>query len=210
MISIKWQYCIEGACSNGYFMDIHPYLYAGLISCLLFFLQVSLPIYFSQSPYNIFCICFGSFLVSIIDWRWQEMWHFIWYPTEIGMLRDDTKNGCVADYFCNGSQSIQNRKNQLPFHQTGSAACVLGVFWASETALFMFVLFPLLLWSFKMALPRAKEEKQALKARCVRVSTCARVGAADMSRTLTLNDAVDIIPWDPWELFQPEARFISS
>ena len=172
MISIKWQYCIEGACSNGYFMDIHPYLYAGLISCLLFFLQVSLPIYFSQSQYNIFCICFGSFLVSIIDWRWQEMWHFIWYPTEIGMLRDDTKNGCVADYFCNGSQSIQNRKNQLPFHQTGSAACVLGVFWADETALFMFVLFPLLLWSFKMALPRAKEEKRALKARCVRARGC--------------------------------------
>ena len=138
----------------------------------IFFLRVSLPIYFSQSPYNIFCICFGSFLVSIIDWRWQEMWHFIWYPTEIGMLRDDTKNGCVADYFCNGSQSIQNRKNQLPFHQTGSAACVLGVFWASETALFMFVLFPLLLWSFKMALPRAKEEKQALKARCVRARGC--------------------------------------
>ena len=109
----------------------------------IIFLQVSLPIYFSQSQYNIFCICFRSFLVSIIDWRWQEMWHFIWYPTEIGMWRDDTKNGCVADYFCNGSQSIQNRKNQLPFHQTGSAACVLGVFWAGETALLVFVLFPL-------------------------------------------------------------------
>ena len=102
------------------------------------------------------------------------------------MLHDDTKNGSVADY-CNGSQSIQNRKNQLPFHQTESAACVLGVFWAGETALFMFVLFPLLLWSFKLALPRAKEEKQALKARCVRVSVCARGGAAGMSRTLSLN-----------------------
>ena len=138
---------------------------------IIFFASFATDILLSK-PVQIFCICFGSFLVSIIDWRWQEMWHFIWYPTEIGMLRDDTKNGCVADYFCNGSQSIQNRENQLPFHQTGSAACVLGVFWAGETALFMFVLFPLLLWSFKMALPRAKEEKQALKARCVRARGC--------------------------------------
>lgn len=64
-----------------------------------------------------------------------------------------------------------------------------------------------------MALPRAK----ALQARCVRVSACARGGAADMSRTLTLNDTVDIIPWvpeviflKPRELYQPQAWFISS
>lgn len=45
-----------------------------------------------------------------------------------------------------------------------------------------------------MALPRAKEEKQACK--CVRAR-----GAADMSRTLTLNDTVDIIPWVPEFIF---------
>ena len=52
-----------------------------------------------------------------------------------------------------------------------------------------------------MALPRAKEEKQALKARCVRVSACARGVAAGMSRTLTRNDTVDVIPWVPEVIF---------
>ena len=137
------------------------------------------------------------------------------------MLRDDTKNGCVADYFCNGSQSIQNRKNQLPFHQTGSAACVLGVFWAGETALFMFVLFPLLLWSFKMALPRAKEEKQALKARCVRARGCCGYVQDTYSKRhrryhtlgsrgyFSLSNSLQFAA-KPRELYQPQARFISS
>lgn len=132
---IKWRYCIEGACNNGYFMDIHSYLYAGLISCLFLFLQVSLLIYFSQSQYNSFLIWFGSLLVSIIDLGWQEVRHFIWYPTEMASwtlpllqrISKYTKKKKATAFppnwvCCVGARRILGGRNRLVYVRTVSSS----------------------------------------------------------------------------------------